>query len=143
MGATGHGILKTSRTGDVNISVFGVAGAVNYKGKIPHGKGLESVGANKITLKVASTDKQDILFQFKLTKDNRLSINGYDPNMPESRAHLIVSATAPTLSDNDFDKSEKREAQKLRIMMNKSTKMSESQLQAIANSLLQHKKERS
>ena len=78
MGATGHGILKTSRTGDVNISVFGVAGAVNYKGKIPHGKGLESVGANKITLKVASTDKQDILFQFKLTKDNRLSINGYE-----------------------------------------------------------------
>ena len=142
MGATGHGLFKTSRTGDVNTETFGISGAVNYKGKIPRGKGLEDVGANKITLKVNSSSKQDIYFQFKLTKDNRLSINGYDPNTPESRAHLIVSAVAPSLAEPDFDKSEKREAQKLRVMMNKSTKISEAQLQMIANKLLQHKKNR-
>ena len=142
MGATGRGLFRTSRTGDVNTETFGIAGAVNYKGRIPRDKGLEDVGSTKITLKVNSTQKQDIYFQFKLTKDNRLSINGYDPNQPESRAHLIVSAQSPSLAEPDFDKSEKREAQKLRVMMNKSTKISEAQLQMIANKLLQHKKDR-
>lgn len=142
MGATGHGLFKYSRTGNVNTETFGIKGAVNYKGRIPRGKGLDDVGANKITLKVASDLPQDIYFQFKLTKNNKLSINGYDPNMPESRAHLIVSAIAPSLAATDFDRSEEREAQKLRRMMAKSTKISEAQLQQIAARLLQHKKNR-
>ena len=142
MGSTGHSLVSSSRTGNVNTETFGIGGAVNYKGKIPPGKGIEDVGSNKITLKVNSTRKQDIIFQFKLTKDNRLSINGYDPNQPESRAHLIVSATAPSIDKvaASGSKSEKSNASKLKTMFTKSTEINEGQLYAIAQKLLSAKR---
>ncbi len=144
MGSTGHSLVSSSRTGNVNTETFGIGGAVNYKGKIPPKKGLEDVGSNKITLKVNSTDRQDIIFQFKITKDNRLSINGYDPNKPESRAHLIVSATAPSIDKVAVTgtKSEKTNATKLKAMFTKSTEINEGQLYAISQKLLSAKRKR-
>ena len=144
MGSTGHSLISTSRRGNVNNETFGIPGAVNYTGRIPAGKGIEKVGANKITLKVRSTRNQDIIFQFKLTKDDRLSINGFDPNKPESRAHLIVSATNPSIDRAAAmgDKSDKNNASKLRMMFIKSQDINEGQLSQIANKLLDAKRNR-
>lgn len=142
MGSTGHSLIKTSRRGNVNTETFGIHGAVNYTGKIPKGKGIEPVGSNKITLKVKSVGNQDIIFQFKLTKDNRLSINGYDPNRPESRAHLIVSAANPSIdrAAAEGDKSDKLNANKLRKMFIKSQDINEGQLSQISHKLLSAKR---
>lgn len=142
MGSTGHSLISTSRRGNVNNETFGIIGAVNYTGRIPEGKGIEKVGANKITLKVPSIGNQDIIFQFKLTKDDRLSINGYDPNRPESRAHLIVSATNPSIDAAAAagDKSDKNNAEKLRKMFIKSQDINEGQLSEISHKLLSVKR---
>lgn len=144
MGSTGHSLISTSRRGNVNDETFGIAGAVNYTGRIPAGKGLEKVGANKITLKVKSVGNQDIIFQFKLTKDNRLSINGFDPNRPESRAHLIVSATNPSIDNAAAvgTKADKNNAAKLRKMFIKSQDISEGQLSQISYKLLSAKRKK-
>lgn len=142
MGSTGHSLISTSRRGNVNTETFGIAGAVNYTGRIPEGKGLDKVGSNKITLKVRSLGNEDIIFQFKLTKDNRLSINGYDPNKPESRAHLIVSATNPSIDAAAAmgDKSDKNNAEKLKRMFIKSQDINEGQLSEISHKLLSAKR---
>lgn len=142
MGSTGHSLIATSRKGNVNTSNFGVIGAVPYTGRIPAGKGLENVGANKITLKVASTGKQDIIFQFKLTKDNRLSIKGFDPNHPESKAHLLVSSSNPSIDRAAAfgTSSDKLNAMKLKQMFTKSTKIDEGQLSQISQKLLSAKR---
>ena len=142
MGSTGHSLISSSRTGNVNTETFGITKAVNFTGNIPPGKGIDKPGSNKITLKVDSTDKEDIVFQFKLTKDNRLSINGYDPNQPEVKAHLIVSATNPSIDKAAAvgDKSDKNNATKLKKMFVKSQKINEGQLSAIAQKLLSAKR---
>ena len=142
MGSTGHSLISTSRQGNVNNETFGIPGAVNYTGRVPAGKGIEKVGSNKITLKVRSTGNQDIIFQFKLTKDNRMSINGFDPNKPESRAHLIVSATNPSIDKAAATgtKSDKTNADKLRRMFIKSQDINEGQLSQIAYKLLNAKR---
>lgn len=142
MGSTGHSLVRTSRRGNVNTETFGIHGAVNYTGRIPEGKGLEKVGSNKITLKVKSIGNQDIIFQFKLTKDNRLSISGYDPNRPESRAHLIVSAANPSIdvAAEEGTKSDKANALKLRKMFIKSQDIKEGQLSQISHKLLSAKR---
>lgn len=144
MGSTGHSTYATSRKGNVNNETFGIPGASNFTGRVTPGKGIENAGANKVTLRLPSTGRQDIVFQFKLTKDNKLFVAGYDPNKPEAKAHIELSSSAPSLdkaaavgSDSD-----KQNALKLKDMMAKSVKINESQLGAIANKLLSHKKSR-
>lgn len=141
MGSTGHGIFKRSRTG-INDETFGIAGAVNYKGKVPKNSGLDPVGSNKITLKLPAGKQSNILFQFKLNKDNSLmTIIGYKDGMPEVKCKVQVDAGHPSLNEviATGSKSEKMQAIKMKDLMSKSSSMSEDQLGAIANKLIRSK----
>lgn len=142
MGSTGHGIYKRSKTGNVNDETFGIAGAVNYKGKVPKNSGLDPVGSNKITLKLPAGKQSNILFQFKLNKDNSLmTIIGYKDGMPEVKCKVQVDSGNPSLNAviATGSKSEKMQAIKMKDLMHKSSTVSEDQLSAIANKLIRSK----
>lgn len=138
MGSTGHGIYGVGRNGAVDSETFGIPGAVNYKGKVPSGSGLEKVGSNKITLKVPDGREANIIFQFKLSKDKKfMQIIGYRDGVPEVKADVDVDAGYPSLDRviAGGNKSERNQAIKMKNLMNQSTKVDESQLGAIANAL--------
>ena len=98
MGSTGHGLYKSSKSGNTGTETFGIAGAVRYAGKVPEGSGLEPVGNNKITLKLEAKDKSNILFQFKLTKDGEnMTIIGYNNSNPVVKCKVAVDAGQPSL----------------------------------------------
>ena len=98
MGSTGHGIYKSSKSGNTGTETFGIAGAVRYAGKVPEGSGLEPVGNNKITLKLEARDKTNILFQFKLTKDGEdMIILGYNNSTPVVKCKVAVDSGSPSL----------------------------------------------
>lgn len=142
MGSTGHGIYKQSRSGNVNDETFGIGGAVNYKGKVPDGSGLSPVGANKITLKLPFGKQSNILFQFKLTKDDKLmQITGYKDGVPEVKCKVAVDSGQPSLDKviATGNKTEKSNAIKMKDLMHKSSKIDEYQLGAIAQKLLRNK----
>lgn len=142
MGSTGHGIYKRSKTGNVNTETFGIAGAVNYKGKVPKNSGLDPVGSNKITLKLPAGKQANILFQFKLNKDSSLmTIIGYKDGVPEVKCKVQVDSGNPSLNTviATGSSSEKMQAMKMKDLMHKSSTMSEDQLSAIANKLLRNK----
>lgn len=142
MGSTGRGIFKKSRTGNVNDETFGISGAVNYKGKVPKNSGLDPVGSNKITLKVPGLKQSNILFQFKLSKDNEMmTIIGYKDGMPEVKCKVQVDSGHPSLNEviATGNKTEKLQAIKMKDLMSKSSTVSEDQLGAIANKLLRNK----
>ena len=142
MGSTGHGIYKRSKSGNVNNETFGIAGAVNYKGKVPANSGLDPVGSNKITLKLPAGKQANILFQFKLNKDNSLmTIIGYKDGVPEVKCKVQVDAGQPSLDKVIAvgNKTEKMQAIKMKDLMHQSSTMSEDQLSSIANKLLRGK----
>lgn len=144
MGSTGSGILKSSNRSALAGETFGIRGAKDYSGKIPASSGLEKTGPNKITLRVPSSDRQDIIFQFKLIDGNKnLSIRAYDPNQP-SKGKVSVTVSAPSLDTviKTGDKTEKANALKIRDMMTKSSAISEAQLGQIAQRLKMNKKKR-
>lgn len=145
MGSTGHGLYKTSKTGNVNTETFGIPGAINYKGKVPAGKGLDPVGSNKITLKVPTLDKSNVLFQFKLAKDEKtMTITGFKDGVPEIKCKVAVDSGSPSLDKvmATGSKSEKLNAVKLKDLFNQSTEIKENQLGAIANKLIANHKKR-
>ena len=143
MGSTGHSTFATSREGASN-ETFDIKGAVNYKGKVPTESNLEKVGSNKITLKIASTEPEDVYFQFKLLKNGKMSVIAHDPNVPLN-GKAILSVVNPSLDVviNTGNATERRNAERVRQIMNKSAKINESQLQQIANQLSAGKKKES
>ena len=142
MGSTGHS-LYSKGSGKVDAETFGIAGAVRYKGKIPVGSGLEPLGANKITLKVPANDGNNILFQFKLTKDSRsMIILGYKNGQPEIKCKVSVDSGQPSLDRlmaTTNSSAVKAQAVKMKDLFAKSTEVSENQLGSIANTLLKKK----
>ena len=145
MGSTGHG-LYSKGAGKTDSETFGIAGAVRYKGSIPAGSGLEPVGANKITLKVPATDGNNILFQFKLTKDSKsMIILGYKNGVPEIKCKVSVDSGQPSLDRlmaTTTSASVKAQAVKMKDLFSKSTKIKENQLGSIADTLLKKKQMR-
>lgn len=142
MGSTGHGTYKQSRTGNVNTETFGIAGAVNYKGKVPQNSGLEPVGSNKITLKLPGLKQSNIIFQFKLSKDSEdMTIIGFKDGVPEVKCKVQVDSGHPSLNEviANGSKTEKLQAIKMKDLMHQSSTVSEDQLSAIANKLLRNK----
>lgn len=145
MGSTGHGLYNQSRTGDVNTETFGIKGAVNFKGKVPPDSGLEPVGNNKVTLKVRANDRSNILFQFKLSKDEKtMMITAYKDGVPEVKCKVGVDSGQPSLDKviATGDRGEKMNAVKMKDLFTKSTTVKENQLGPIANKLLQNHKKR-
>ena len=142
MGSTGHGKYQYSRGGNVNNENFGILNAVNFKGKVPTDSGLEPVGSNKITLKVPATDKSTILFQFKLSKDNKtMTIIGFKDGVPEVKCKVAVDSGQPSLDKvmATGSSAQKQQAIKMKDLFSKSTNVKENQLGAIAQKLLQNK----
>lgn len=142
MGSTGHGKYQYSRGGNVNNENFGIMNAVNFKGKVPTDSGLEPVGSNKITLKVPSTDKSTILFQFKLSKDNdTMTIIGFKDGVPEVKCKVAVDSGQPSLDKviANGSSAQKQQAIKMKDLFSKSTNVKENQLGAIAQKLLRNK----
>ena len=142
MGSTGHGKYQYSRGGNVNNENFGILNAVNFKGKVPTDSGLEPVGSNKITLKVPATDKSTILFQFKLSKDNKtMTIIGFKDGVPEVKCKVAVDSGQPSLDKvmATGSSAQKQQAIKMKDLFPKSTNFKENQRGAIAQKLLQNK----
>ena len=145
MGATGHSIFSRHRTSTLENETFNITNAVNYKGSVPPNSGLEEPGANRITLKIPATDGNNILFQFKLSKDSKMmTIIGYKDGVPEVRCKVAVDSGSPSLDRimASGSRSEKLNAIRMKDLFSKSTSVKENQLSSIANKLLQHKKER-
>lgn len=145
MGSTGHGLYKSSKTGNTGTDTFGIPGAVRYAGKVPENSGLEPVGNNKITLKLEARDKTNILFQFRLTKDSEeMIIIGYNNGNPVVKCKVAVDAGSPSLDKllATGSKTEKLNAVKMKDLFAKSTQIKESQLSSIAHKLLENKAKR-
>ena len=145
MGSTGHGLYKSSKSGNTGTETFGIAGAVRYAGKVPENSGLEPVGNNKITLKLEARDKSNILFQFRLSKDGEnMIITGYNNSIPVVKCKVAVDSGSPSLDKLMVtgSKSEKLNAVKMKDLFAKSTQIKESQLGSIAHKLLENKAKR-
>lgn len=145
MGSTGHGLYKSSKSGNTGTETFGIAGAIRYTGKVPADSGLDPVGNNKITLKLEAKDKSNILFQFKLTKDgNNMIIVGYNNSMPVVKCKVSVDAGSPSLDKLlvTGNRTERLNAVKMKDLFAKSTQVKESQLGQIAHKLLENKAKR-
>ena len=145
MGSTGHGIYKTSKSGNTGTETFGIPGAVRYAGKVPTDSGLEPVGANKITLKLEARDNTNIIFQFKLDKKGEdMTIIGYNNSIPVVKCKVAVDAGSPSLDKliATGSRSEKLNAVKMKDLFAKSTQIKENQLSSIARKLLENKAKR-
>ena len=145
MGSTGHGLYKSSKSGNTGTETFGIAGAVRYTGKVPADSGLDPVGNNKITLKLQARDNTNILFQFRLTKDGKnMTIIGYNNSNPVVKCKVAVDAGQPSLDKLLItgSKSERLNAVKMKDLFAKSTQVKESQLGQIAHKLLENKAKR-
>lgn len=145
MGSTGHGLYKSSKTGNTGTETFGIPGAVRYAGKVPENSGLDPVGNNKITLKLEAKDKTNIIFQFKLSKDGEdMTILGYNNSIPVVKCKVAVDAGAPSLDKllATGNRTEKLNAVKMKDLFAKSTTIKENQLSAIAHKLLEKKAKR-
>ena len=142
MGSTGHGEYGRGRTKDLNTDTFGIANAVPFKGKVPPGSNIKPPSANNITLKIPVGKGNNILFQFRLSKDNKtMTIIGFRDGIPQVKTRVDVDAGRPSLDKVILTgtSSEKMAAMKMRELMNQSSRINEGQLGAIADKLLQQK----
>ena len=145
MGSTGHSLFRGKGTGALDNDTFGIKGAVVFKGKVPPNSGLDKPSANRITLKVHSTGGDNILFQFRLSKDSKtMTIIGYRNSVPEIRSKVAVDSVNPSLDKvmKDGSKAQRQQAVKMKDLFSKSTQIKENQLQSIAQKLLNKKKQR-
>lgn len=142
MGSTGHSLYGKGQNKDLNSSNFGISNAVPFKGKPPAGSNISKPSANNITLKIPIGRRNNILFQFKLSKDSKLmTITGFRDGVPEVKTTVDVDAGRPSLSKviASGSSSEKAAAIKMRELFNQSGEISENQLGSIANTLLRKK----
>lgn len=142
MGSTGHGGYKAKNNGTLTNETFGIPGAVHFTGKVPENSGLDKPGGNKITLKVPTDDKTNILFQFKLSKNDKLmTITAYRNGVPEVKCKVAVDSGNPSLDQliKSGSRGERLNAIKMKDLMQKSTEVKESQLGSIADTLLKKK----
>lgn len=118
---------------------FGIRGAREIEGgRIPDGARFTK-GADSIVISANSDEGKDIVFQFKLGKNDTMKITAYDPNVP-SRGKTSVSADKPSLDsviNNPKSSAEdKRDAMKIRDMFQRTESgIKESSLGRIANEL--------
>ena len=142
MGSTGHSIYGKGQNKELNSSNFGIKNAVPFKGKPPAGSNIAKPSANNITLKIPIGRRNNILFQFKLSKDSKLmTITGYRDGVPEVKTTVDVDSGRPSLSKviATGSQSEKSAALKMRELFSQSGEVNETQLGSIANTLLRKK----
>lgn len=148
MGSTGRTSYESNKAGqrtELNSKTFGIPKAIPFKGKPPEGSNIAKPASNNVTLKFNVGRTTNILFQFKLSKDNKLmTIIGFRNGVPEVKTKVEVEAGRPSLDRviATGKASERTAALKIRSLMNQSSEISETQLSAIANSLLRKKQVR-
>ena len=137
MGATGAGGgLRRIRE---SLGVFGIRGARRVdEGKSPSKAGF-STGGNSIVISADSDEGKDIVFQFKLGKNDTMKITAYDPNIP-SKGRTSVNAERPSLdsviNNPKSSATDKQNAMKIRDMFQRTKSgIKESSLGRIANEL--------
>ena len=142
MGATGTGGSGVKR-GDTSQSTFGIRNGRRLSDDAnPKGAKFSTSGEN-IVIAANSDEGKDIVFQFKLLKNDKMSITAYDPNIP-NRGKVSVSAERPSLdsviSSPKASSSDKQNAMKIRDMMQRTDSgIKESSLGRIANELKKRK----
>ena len=144
MGSTGKGLFSRRKQGELSSETFGIPNAVVFKGKPPADSGIDKPSSNKITLKIPANDGTNILFQFKLSKDNKLmTIIGYKNGVPEVKCKVAVDAGQPSLDKvmATGSRAEAANAVKMKDLFAKSEDVKENQLGAIAQELLKKKQE--
>ena len=143
MGATGASGTRTRVSED---RVFGIRNARKLDdGANPAGARFDTSG-NRIVIAAHSDEGKDIVFQFKLGRNDTMKITAYDPNVP-SRGKTSVSAERPSLDsviNNPKSTSEDRQnAMKIRDMFQRTDSgIKESSLGRIANELKKKKRKR-
>lgn len=139
MGSTGRsGVQRRA------YDVYGVLSARKLKDGNIEGAGFNANDKESITLSVNSDEGKDIVFQFKLGRNDTMKITAYDPNVP-SKGKTSVNADRPSLdsviNNPKSSPTEKNDAMKIRDMMQRTKSgIKESSLGKIANEL---KKKRS
>ena len=145
MGATGasSGRIRTRFLGD---RVFGIRGARRLdEGKVPEGARF-SKGGDSIIISADSDEGKDIVFQFKLGKNDTMKITAFDPNVP-SRGKTSVNADRPSLdsviNNPKSTATDRQNAMKIRDMMQRTDSgVKESSLGKIANELKKRARKR-
>ena len=142
MGATGSGSgIREGRT--KTDQVFGIRNARQIEeGKLPKGAGF-TTGPDAIVISASSDEGKDIVFQFKLGRNDTMKITAYDPNVP-SKGRTSVNAERPSLDsviqNPKSSADDKRNAMKIRDMFQRTDSgIKESSLGRIANELKKKK----
>lgn len=143
MGATGadSSRLRIKIFGD---RAFGIRGARELEdGANPKGSGFTATRDN-IVISADSDEGKDIVFQFKLGKNDKMNITAYDPNIP-TKGRTSVNADRPSLdsviNNPKSSADDKRNAMKIRDMFQRTTSgIKESSLGRIANELKKRKR---
>lgn len=128
---------------DADKSSFGIRDARQVHDEKIDGAGFSKHDKNDIIMSVKSPEGKDIVFQFKLGRDNMMKIKAYDPNTKE-KSKTEVNADRPSLdtviNNSKSTVSEKRDAQKIRDMMQRAkSDIKESSLGRIAHELKKRK----
>lgn len=143
MGATGASGTRTRVSED---RVFGIRNARKLDDNAnPVGARFDTSG-DRIVISANSDEGKDIVFQFKLGRNDTMKITAYDPNVP-SRGKTSVSAERPSLDsviNNPKSTAEDRQnAMKIRDMFQRTDSgIKESSLGRIANELKKKKRKR-
>ena len=142
MGATGAG--SGIRNGISQLAgVFGIRGSRQLEeGTNVRGAGF-NVTKDSIVVSADSDEGKDIIFQFKLGKNDKMNITAYDPNVP-SKGRTSVNADRPSLdaviNSPKSSSADKQNALKIRDMFQRTTSgIKESSLGKIANELKKRK----
>lgn len=140
MGSTGN---SRYRHNTIMSDTFGIDNAVAYKGKIPHDSGLIlHPDSDTSTLKFPINNKESILFQFRLSKDNKyMTIIGFRDGVPQEKAKLEVDSGNPSIDKviASGKRSERLQAVKLKKLMHESGTLSENKLDDVATALIKKK----
>ena len=142
-GASGNGVRSGSTPAN---NVFGMRNARRLEeGTTISGAGFKPTN-DTITIAANSDEGKDIVFQFKLLKNDKMKITAYDPNVP-SKGKVSVSAERPSLdaviSNPRATSTDKQNAMKIRDMFQRTDSgIKESSLGRIANELKKKKRKR-
>lgn len=143
MGAT-YGFIKRNTVRNFEDMIFGISYAVRFHNMAPREANFDRPSENNIQMVVASLEGQDILMQFKLSRNN-LSIIGYDPNVP-TRAKAVVDSVYPSVDNvikNGKTIGERMDAQRLKDIMSRTMAgVSVESLSRLANELKRRRKRR-
>lgn len=136
MGSTGIGIRKVLKPWE---RTFGIRDARQLQDSNVPNAGFSAHDKNDIIISASSDEGKDIVFQFKLGRNDIMKITAYDPNVP-SKGKTSVNADRPSLdsviNNPKSSVTDKQNAMKIRDMMQRTKSgVKESSLGKIANEL--------